>query len=52
MSTENKKRKKQIKQKELKQLVQEVVYIDKKLIQKVKNGSATKEEEEALLLKI
>lgn len=52
MSTENKKRKKQIKQKELKQLVQEVVYIDKKLIQKVKNGSATKEEEETLLLKI
>ncbi|WP_164969173.1 hypothetical protein [Candidatus Marinarcus aquaticus] len=52
MSTENKKRKKQIKQKEVNQLVQEVVYIDKKLIQKVKNGSATKEEEVELLLKI
>lgn len=54
MNVENKnmKTKKDRKKVDIETLVKEIAYIDKKLVQKVKNASATKEEEEELLLKL
>ncbi|WP_164969357.1 hypothetical protein [Halarcobacter anaerophilus] len=49
MSLENKKNRKK---RDIKELAKQIVYIDKKLVQKVKTAAATKEEEEELLLKL
>jgi hypothetical protein len=54
MKLENRdsKNKNDTKKVDIKKLVKQIAYIDKRLVQKVKNATATKEEEEELLLKL